>query len=447
MARSGARRTATAMVAALTVLAAPAFAEPLTLPQAQYLALKRSPELGQAQARTGAAEAVKDQVKREWLPKITADAAIGWRHLRNDTRVNLGFSAVNEKPIYLTIGVDQAVWDFGRRNGEIRVRKANLEAARHEEQVEGESVAFAVTRAYLQAMVQERIVAAAESNLAFHDALTLDVAEGVRRGAMSVSEKQQAQERLQSAKVALAQGRNDLAAARAELALFIGQEDFELRLPDDPAGVMPSSLEQAQAMASASDPRIATMEHRLKAAGWSAKRARSELLPTVGLRGTARAGEDFDGFRGSSREYQVLVQMRWPVWDGGVTAARIRQAGHAEDEARFGLAEVQRESELQVRQGWVSLETWRTRLAEQQQRLGVATLVLDSYRAQFGIGRRSLLDLLDAQNSVYGATVEAELARFGTLLAEFGMLAQVNRLRSHFGIGETRVDPRMYGPR
>jgi outer membrane protein, adhesin transport system len=73
--------------------------------------------------------------------------------------------------------------------------------------------------------------------------------------------------------------------------------------------------------------------------------------------------------------------------------------------------------------------------------------VLDSYRAQFGIGRRSLLDLLDAQGSVYSATVDTEIARFGTLLAEYGMLAQVNRLRGHFGIGQTAVDPRMYGPR
>lgn len=447
MKRLAALRTASGLVATVALLTTPALGDPLTLAQAQYLALKRSPELGQAQARTGAAEAVKDQAKRDLLPKITVDAAAGWRHLTNDTRVNLGLSAVNEQPLYATIGLDQPIWDFGRRGDEIKAQKENLSAARNEEQSTGESVAFTVARTYLQTMVQERILAAAESNLAFHEALTADVAEGVSRGAMSISERQQAEERLQSAKVILAQARSDMITAREELALHIGSADFDLSMPPDPAGTVPASLDEAMAAAAADDPRLHAMQDKLEAAGWSAERTRAERWPTVGMRGTARAGEDFEGYRGETREYELLFALRWPLFDGGVAAAKVRQAEHLEDQARFALAGAQRDSELQVRKSWIVLQTWRSKFAEQQTRLAVASQVLESYRAQFGIGRRSLLDLLDAQNAVYGATVDTEVARFGTLLAEYGMLAQLNRLRAHFGIGETRVDPRMYGPR
>jgi outer membrane protein, adhesin transport system len=447
MARRYVFRLAASALAGLAVAATPLLADPLTLAQAQYIALKRSPELGHAQARVGAAEAVKDQAKRERLPKLTIDGAAGWRHLQNDARINLGFSAVNEKPLYATISVDQALWDFGRIGNETRAQKANLAASQREEQAAGEQVAFNVARAYLQAMVQERILAAGEDNLAFHHALTADVTEGVARGAMSISERQQAEERLQSAKVLVAQARSDLISARSELALLIGSDDFELSLPADPDGSLPTSLEEAIAAARVDDQRLNAAQDKLAAAGWSAKRIRSERWPTVSMRGSVRAGEDFQGYRGETREYELLFAMRWPLFDGGVTAARVRQADFLEDQARFALAAAQRDSELQARKAWVTLETWRTRYAEQKTRYAVAALVLDSYRAQFGIGRRSLLDLLDAQGAVYGSTVDSEVARFGTLLAQYGMLAQLNRLRSHFGIGKTEVDPGMYGPR
>jgi adhesin transport system outer membrane protein len=447
MARLGGIGLATSALAAAMMVAAPALAEPLTLAQAQFIALKRSPELGHAQARVGATEAVKDQAQRERLPKVTLDAAAGWRHLENDARINLGFSAVNEKPLYATITLDQAIWDFGRIGSEVNAQKANLAASLSEEQAAGETVAFNVSRAYLQAMVQERILAAAEDNLAFHHKLAADVREGVARGAMSISERQQAEERLQGAKVLVAQAKSDLIAARSELALLIGSDDFELSLPGSPREILPLSLDEAVAVAEVNDPRLHTSQNKLAAARWSAKRTRSERWPTLSARGSARAGEDFQGYRGETKEYELLFAMRWPLFDGGVTAARIRQADHLEDQARFALAASQRDSELQVRKAWAALDSWRSKFAEQQTRYAVAALVLDSYRAQFGIGRRSLLDLLDAQGSVYSATVDSEIARFGTLLAEYGMLAQVNRLRGHFGIGKTEVDPRMYGPR
>ncbi len=447
MARQGRFQLATSALVAVAVVAAPALAEPLTLSQAQYIALKRSPELGHAQARVGAADAVTDQVKRERLPKVTIDAATGWRHLENDARINLGFSAVNERPLYATITLDQAIWDFGRISNEARAQNANFSASRHEEQSTGETVAFNVSRAYLQAMVQDRILAAGEDNLAFHQKLAADVTEGVARGAMSISERQQAEERLQSAKVLVAQAKSDAVSARSELALLIGSDDFDLSLPDNPSGALPGSLDEAIAAAATSDQRLQASQDKLAAAGWSAKRARSERWPTVSVRGSARAGEDFQGYRGETREYELLFAMRWPLFDGGITAARIRQADYLEDQARFALAATQRDSELQVRKAWTSLESWRARLAEQQTRYAVAALVLDSYRAQFGIGRRSLLDLLDAQGAVYSSTVDSEVARFGALLAEYGMLAQLNQLRGHFGIDATQVDPRMYGPR
>ena len=437
-------------ISALTIsalLATPALAEPLTIDQALTRGLERSPELGQAQSRVGAAEAVRDQVQREWFPTVTLDAAVGVRHLENDARVNLGLSALDERPLYATISVNQPVWDFGRRANESRVQKARLSSAGQEELIAGEVAAYTIARAYLQVLVQQRIVTASEDNLAFHLALAADVGEGVEKGAMSISERQQAQERAQGARIALDQAVADLGTAKAELALLVGLDSIEVSDPSDPSAALPATLDAAMAIAARNDPRLHSVSDQLDAAQWTAKRARTERLPTISLQGRFSQGKDFEGYRGTTQDSQVLLSMRWNLFDGGVTSARIREADRKTDEALFALAQARRDSELQVRKAWIGIQSWRSKLENQQARLKLAGEVRETYRAQFGIGRRSLLDLLDAQNAVYGASVDAEVARAGLLLSQYALLTQLGQLRSYFGIGKTTVDPRAFGPR
>ena len=429
------------------LLAGPALAEPLTLAEAMGRGLTRSPEMGQAQARVGAAEAVRDQVTRSWFPTLELDAAAGFRHLENAARINLGLSALDEKPLYATIGVNQPVFDFGRRSNQARVQQARLASAGRDEQAAGEAAAYNIAQAYLQVLVQQRIVQASQNNLLFHNALAADVGEGVEKGAMSISERQQARERVQGARISADQASADLATAKSELALLVGVPDVEVTTPPGADAELPATLDAALAEAARSDPRLLSSSDRFDAAKWAAKRARAEYLPTVGLQGKASGGKDFDGYRGSTRDYQMLLAMRWNLFDGGVTAARVREADRNADEARFALSQAQRDSELQVRKAWIALQSWRSRIENQQARLGEADGVRETYRAQFGIGRRSLLDLLDAQGAVYNASVETEVARGGTLLAQYGVLAHLGRLRSVFKIAPTKVDPAQYGPR
>ncbi|MFM5954828.1 MAG: TolC family outer membrane protein [Novosphingobium sp.] len=443
----GTFRGATAVLAAASLIAGPALGDTLKLDQAVRQGLAQSPELGQAQARIGQAEAGRDQARRQWLPNVDVTGAAGLRHLENDARVQLGLSSIDEKPLYATIGLDQPLWDFGRRGNSVKVQNARLASAQWDEQQASESVTYAIARAYLQVVVQLSILEAAKENLAFHTDLAADVSEGVDKGAMSISEKQQATERLESARINLVQANADLATANAELALLIGIAQVDVTTPPDPSRIVPPSLEEAIAVAEVNDPRVRSAEEKLRAAGFNASKARSEYWPQIGLQGSIRAGKDFEGYRGTTRDYEGLVVMRWNIFNGGITAAKVREADRGSDEARFGLAQAQRDSELGVRKAWIGLENWRAKSAIQQERLNVARGVRESYRAQFGIGRRSLLDLLDAQNSVYNATVESQVANTGLLLAQYGLLAQMGRLRSFLGVEKPVIDPTMYGPK
>ena len=60
--------------------------------------------------------------------------------------------------------------------------------------------------------------------------------------------------------------------------------------------------------------------------------------------------------------------------------------------------------------------------------------MLLSYREQFNIGRRSLLDVLDAQNTRYNVQAQTETARLAKLYAQYRVLAATNRLIECLGV-------------
>ncbi len=427
---------------ALQAVPGAAVAEPFSLNQAVASALSRSPEVGQAEARVGQAEAVKDQAKRDWLPKVTAEGVAGLRRLQNSARNSLGLSALNEKPLYGGVTVEQPVWDMGRRQTYITAQKQQVAAMKEAREAVAEESAFQAARAYLVFILYEQLRLDAHDNLTFHERLSADMRDGVAVGAMSISERQQADERRQLARVRLADAERDLQSARNLFVALIGREPVELTLPDSAAAALPASLEDAVALVAKADPQVRKAEHASAAAEALVRRSRADGLPTLDATGSARTGTDFDGYRGKTDDLSAMLTLRWRLFDGGVNAARVREAMNKAYETSEALIQARRDSERGARDGWAQVATWRTKLAEQEEHARIAKDVVYSYRAQFGIGRRSLLDVLDAQNAAYSAAGERETARISVILAEYALLAQANQLRTYL-----QVMPKpAYGP-
>lgn len=425
-----------------TACSAAAIAEPLSLQQAAAIALSRSPELGQAEARVMQGEAAKSQAKRDWLPKLTAEANIGVRRLENSARNSLGLSAVNEKPLYVGISLDQPIYDMGRRQNTIAAQSARVKSLKEDREQTAEQAAFQVARAYVIVLLYGELLNNAKENMAFHDKLAADMREGVAQGAMSVSERQQADERRQLARVRLADAEKDAGTARNLFLSLVGREPTELVEPPSAAAAIAPTLDEAIANADRLDPKVRSARHDVETTQAMVRRAKADGLPSVDAQGSARTGNDFDGFRGKTNDYSAMVSMRWRFFDGGVTAARVREAMGKSYEAAEALIQAQRESERGVRDDWEQLGTWRTKASEQELHAQIAKDVVYSYRAQFGIGRRSLLDVLDAQSAAFAASGERASSKASVVLSEYALLARENRLREFLGVTEKQT----YGP-
>ena len=417
---------------ALMAAATPAGA--IELREAVQAALNTNPEIRQAVSNKQATRSERRQAEGLWLPRISVEASGGVRSLRNPTRRTIGIADETLWPVEGSVTADQLLFDMGGREAEIRRQASRTDAAAARIEERSEFVALNVSRAYIDYLLQQRLVAIASDNATFHEKLAGDLREGVAKGSISIADQQQAEERLQSARARLTEAREDLDSAAIQFQTLAGLPIDSVTMPPDLSQCLPGSLQEAEALARQQNPRVQESLADLSTAREVTNAARSELGPRFNLEATARAGHDIDGFSGRTTDLLGRVVMRWLVFNGGTNINNVREQQARADEAHARLFEITRRAEEDSRSAWSRL-TNQSRLAtELETQSRVSDDLLLSYREQFNVGRRSLLDVLDAQNTRYNVQAQAETARLAKLYAQYRLLASVNRLIECLGV-------------
>ncbi len=400
----------------------------VTLDQAIAAALETSPEINQAIMNKEAIEFEREQAQGLYLPRVDIEASAGIRRLENPTRRTLGIEEETLYPLEAGITAEQTVIDFGRRHGELMRQAARTDGAALRVAERAENTALLVSRQYLDILLQQRIVAAAADNVTFHRNLVGDLGQGVQQGSISIADQQQAQERMQAAIVRQTEAEEALVNAQIQLQTLTGLSIAGAAMPQSMRAAVSPTLGEAVAEARQNNPKVKEAAADVDAAHGVVEKANGDLYPTISLDARGRVGEDIDGFNGKTNDAQARVVFKWNIFDGGINRAKYQEMVRRASEARFRLHELGRFAEEDVRRAWNSMSTQRKVSQELDTQSRVSDDLLLSYREQFNVGRRSLLDVLDAQNTRYNVQVRLETAKFAEQFAEYQVLAATNKL-------------------
>src|SRR5688572_6467719 len=417
---------------AVLLCTSPAYA--VELRDAVQSALNTNPEIRQAVANRIATQEERVQAQGLWYPRISVEGSAGVRNLRNPTRRSIGIADETLWPIEGDLIVDQLIFNSGGREAEIRRQAARTDAAAARVEERSEFVALNVARTYIDYLLQQRLVAIAEDNATFHERLAGDLRQGVSAGSISVADQQQAEERLQSARARVTEAREDLENAGITFRTLTGLPIDSVSMPPDLSQCVPGTLEEAEAMARQNNPRVQEAIADLNTAREDIRAARADIGPRVNLEGRARAGHDIDGFSGRTTDLQGNVVLRWLLYNGGTKEANVREQQNRADERHARLFEMSRRAVEDTRSAWSRLQNQTRLTTELEQQGRISDDLLLSYREQFNVGRRSLLDVLDAQNTRYNVQAQIETARLARLYAQYRLLAATNRLVECLGV-------------
>lgn len=406
----------------------------LTLQQAVSIALDSNPEIGQSIENREAIEFELRQARGLYLPRIDAVGSAGPRRLDSPARRLAGIddNTLNTREIGTT--VTWKLFDGFGREAEIERQASRVDGASFRVLERSEFIALAIAKEYIEIVLQDRIVAIAEQNLRFHRDIATRIRGGLSGGTLTAADNQQAQERLKAAEARLIQAKDDLIQARDRFFKFVAMPPSSIGAFKSMAPFMPKTLDAALGLARTNNPQVKFAQADIDAAYAMVKAARSRYMPEIALEGSARTGEDIDGVENRTSDLQAKIVTKWNLFNGGIDKANEQEQIRRLSEARLKLHQILREVEEALRTAW-------NKRLKQAELLPVLTSeatfgrdVVASYQQQFSAGRRTLLDVLSAQNTYVNTLILAEIARFGEVFAAYRVVASTGMLVASLGL-------------
>jgi len=160
------------------------------------------------------------------------------------------------------------------------------------------------------------------------------------------------------------------------------------------------------------------------------ERNRAGHLPTL----DAVAGyninnnQNFGNQQVDTRTASVGLELNLPLYQGGLTSSRVREAVANQEKARQDLEVATREAGLQARQAWLNVNSGVARVHALEQALVSTKAQLASTKLGLDVGVRTNLDVLDAEQQVLSARRDLAGARYAYLLSGLSLKAAVGTL-------------------
>lgn len=423
--RSLARPRLTTLTLALgstLLLQPPAQAE--TLREAVGIALGQHPQVLGARRNaeairhevTGAANAMNTRFG------VIAEPSVGYTRGQGRDRRSGDLGAQAIKPIY----------DGGRTDNETDRQRARLSSANYSTEASRDDIALRVADAYIEVAKQQQLAELAHDYVDGIAALQRRVKEIVRIDKGRGYDLLQTDSRLAQARLTLADREGQLAEAREALAQLVGQPIGSVT-STEPPGEPIRSLQDAMDLLNM-HPSILARRAEVTAARKAAAVADAWTKPTVNLRARVTSPRDFDGKRKWFGGYDLGLVTDWSPFDGGVGAATAAAANAQVLTAEEAVASTRRVLQTDVARHWTQIQSRVGRVGTRAELVESTRQVRAAYWEQFQIGKRSIIDLLNAENEIYAARLGAATEHAELTQARYRLLGATGQLLPRLGI-------------
>ena len=249
----------------------------------------------------------------------------------------------------------------------------------------------------------------AERNFAVGNATVVDVHEA------------RARHDLAAAQVVVAE--NQLLAKREYLTVLTGRDSGPLaRLlwKGDYVSPDPLDMEAWNRIAQEKNPVIVAHQHALRVAEEEVEKNRGGHYPTLDLVASHGYNKNGNLFTPLTYEYttnQVGVQLQVPLYSGGITQSRVREALAREDQAKAALEQAKRTITRMTREAYLAATGGIATVQALEQARVSSRKALESTLIGYESGVRTGVDVLNAQRDLYRTERDLAQARYNYVLS------------------------------
>ena len=355
-------------------------------------------------------------------PQVSATVGLT-RDLTRSGRFDVGGS----KGPFITGGVDLSypLFQGGTVRNNVEAAKTRVEAGRATlRAVEGDVFTEAVA-AYMDVIRDRAIVELNSNNVKVLETNLQATRDRFEIGDVTRTDVAQSEARLSLQRSALLDAQARLTSSEENYRRVIGKRPDALQ-PPPPLPPFPATADQAVQIALANNPDLIAVTRQAEAANYDVRSVRGTRLPTVSAVASGdyanTVSGDTQGIPRSGTATSIGVQGRIPLYQGGLPAARIRQAQALEGETLERRIATERAVVANTRSAFATYKAATDAIASNQVAVSANELALEGARAENSVGTRTILDVLNAEQELLNSQVALVTARRDQYVAGFQLL-------------------------
>lgn len=424
------------VVVLLSLFAAPAFAydlisayrDALTY-DAQYAAARANRDAGLEKAPQGLAGL---------LPNLAVSANSTWNAqdstLRQDgaAPVNLRFNS-NGWTAQLTQPLFRWQNWIAYRQGELGAAAAELQLANARQ-----DLALRVAQAYFDVLLAQETLETAQTQLQAIAEQLESAKRSFELGTATITDAHEAQARHDLTQAQKIAAESDLLIKQHTLRMLLGKDISMLQALQRGIRLtrpQPDDVQQWISQAESGNFGVQLGENALETADREAEKQRAGHLPTldfVATRGynaqgstlnigTVRPGSD-------TNTTTFGVQAAIPIYSGGSTASKTREAVALREKALAELDNARRTAALNAKQAYLGVSSGLSQIQAYEAALVSSQASLEANKLSYQVGIRVNIDVLNAQSQLYDTRQKLTKAKLDTLIAQLKLKASIGAL-------------------
>jgi len=428
MATSKARHPVGKIARALTIAAlvlpfSTAYADDLA--EIFELAVNNDPEIRQARANFNATHTTIAQGRSFLLPRVTIGGSTSRDTSGPAVATQFGEPhsfqyGFNTKGYNLSIS--QAVLNFEAWYAYQSAKETDRQAAANLAQQEQQLI-LKVATAYFNVLRSQDNLASFQAEEDAAARVLEQTRERFEVGLIPITDVYDSQANHDLARVNRLVEENNLNQALEALEAITGRPHSDLETLSDEFPIEsldPASLQEWVGLALDNNLAIKAAEYDFEAKKEDAKSARAAMFPTLDISagyGWNQSANPFSFFPAvASERTNITLNFTYPLFAGGLNAARKRQAYYTRDASEEALLKTERDSTQSTRNNYRSVETDVLAVQARAQAIISAESALEATEVGAEVGTRNVVDVVLAQRTLFQTRRDYANARYNYVI-------------------------------
>ncbi len=396
-------------------------------------AVATNPSIKSASANRRARNYELDQATGRLLPQLSMSSSLQAQQIDRPLGIGLANNDILRARREVSVRVRQVVFDGWDRANQIYRSEARIDGAALRVLAASEAVGLDAVETYIDVLRHRRLLSLAGVNVRRHNEILSLVNVRYKGGNSPISDLDQTRERLAGARAVYAEILTALQTAEARYTEVVGLRPGKLRripIPRQATKGLRNTINTGLAHNSI----LLALKSDIVEAEHERNQSKSEYFPQVYLEGEAKYGQDIDGTPGRSRELRGGVVLSWSLFDGKVRTARVGELSERVVQRVADLERREREVIQQIESAWAKYTNGHARVAALKSQEASNSKIIRAYLDEYQLSKRSILDVLDAENTRFRVRFDLSSAEAIKRFAIYQVIALTGQLLKTFGI-------------